>query len=529
MREGTFMGELPMVDSRYDYLIIGAGTAGCVLAARLSEDPSVSVCVIEAGPDYPTLESLPPKIRDGLLTSADIMPGDHEWGFTASPNADAPEMFVPRGKIVGGSSAVNGQMFLRGVPEDFDGWAAAGNPLWSFDSVLPFFVNLENDLDFSGAYHGKIGPIPVRRWARPEWLPPQEAFYAACRDAGYPDSPDHNAPDATGVGPTPLNQVDRVRWSTHVGYLMPARARRNLTVMSDTLALRVLVETGRAIGAELSHEKGISRIGAGEVILSAGPIKSPQLLMLSGIGPAAELRRFGIGVIVDLPGVGRNVRDHPNVGVLFPYADSYRVRPDLPRYQVILRYTAPGSPFRNDLQIFFTSFATRRVDRGGTGMDSLGIAFQPVLNLAVSQGVFALQSADPTVQPRLDYHLLDEEFDRARMRHAMRMCADLGDHASFRDLVSGLTTPERRVLDSDVALDRWLRREVATTHHISGTCRMGPSSDRMTVVDERGRVHGVRSLRVADASIMPDCVRANTNATVMMIGERLADIIRTVG
>ena len=529
MREGTFMGELPMVDSRYDYLIIGAGTAGFVLAARLSEDPSVSVCVIEAGPDYPTLESLPPKIRDGLLTSADIMPGDHEWGFTASPNADAPKMFVPRGKIVGGSSAVNGQMFLRGVPEDFDGWAAAGNPLCSFDSVLPFFVNLENDLDFSGAYHGKIGPIPVRRWARPEWLPPQEAFYAACRDAGYPDSPDHNAPDATGVGPTPLNQVDRVRWSTHVGYLMPARARRNLTVMSDTLALRVLVETGRAIGAELSHEKGISRIGAGEVILSAGPIKSPQLLMLSGIGPAAELRRFGIGVIVDLPGVGRNVRDHPNVGVLFPYADSYRVRPDLPRYQVILRYTAPGSPFRNDLQIFFTSFATRRVDRGGTGMDSLGIAFQPVLNLAVSQGVFALQSADPTVQPRLDYHLLDEEFDRARMRHAMRMCADLGDHASFRDLVSGLTTSERRVLDSDVALDRWLRREVATTHQISGTCRMGPASDRMTVVDERGRVHGVRSLRVADASIMPDCVRANTNVTVMMIGERLANIMRTVG
>jgi choline dehydrogenase len=438
-------------------------------------------------------------------------------------------MFVPRGKIVGGSSAVNGQMFLRGVPEDFDGWAAAGNPLWSFDSVLPFFVNLENDLDFSGAYHGKTGPIPVRRWARPEWLPPQEAFYAACRDAGYPDSPDHNAPDATGVGPTPLNQVDRVRWSTHVGYLMPARARRNLTVIPDTLALRVLVETGRAIGAELSHENGISRVGAGEVILSTGPIKSPQLLMLSGIGPAAELRRFGIRVVADLPGVGRNVRDHPNVGVVFPYADSYRVRPDLPRYQVILRYTAPGSPFRNDLQIFSTSFATRRVDRGGTGMDSLGIALQPVLNLAVSQGVFTLQSADPTVQPQLDYHLLDEEFDRARMRHAMRMCADLGDHASFRELVSGLTTPERRVLDSDVALDRWLRREVATTHHISGTCRMGPASDRMTVVDERGRVHGVRSLRVADASIMPDCVRANTNATVMMIGERLADIIRTVG
>ena len=269
-------------------------------------------------------------------------------------------------------------------------------------------------------------------------------------------------------------------------------------------------------------------MNAGQVILSAGSIKSPHLLMLSGIGPAEQLAKFGIAPVVDLPGVGRNLRDHPNIGVLFPYSDAYSVPPELPRYQVILRYTAPDSQLRNDMQIFFSSFATRRVDRGGTGMESLGIAFQPVLNFAASLGELGLQSADPTVQPRLDYHLLDEAFDRQRMRHAMRICADLGTHAAFSELVSGKTAPDRAVLDSDSELDRWLRREVGTTHHISGTCRMGPADDPMNVIDERGRVHEIQNLRVADASIMPDCVRANTNATVMMIGERMADIIRNL-
>jgi choline dehydrogenase len=247
--------------------------------------------------------------------------------------------------------------------------------------------------------------------------------------------------------------------------------------------------------------------------------------MLSGAGPAEQLASFGIRVKSDLPGVGQNLRDHPNIGVLFPYSSSFSVAPDQPRYQVILRYTAPASALRNDMQIFFSSFATPRVDRGGTGMESLGIAFQPVLNLAASQGALTLQSTKPLTHPRLEYHLLDEEFDRQRMRHAMRMCAQLGTHAAFFELVSGRTTPGQVVLDSDSELDRWLRLNVGTTHHISGTCKMGPASDKMAVVDQTGRVHGVRNLRVADASIMPDCVRANTNATVMMIGERMADLI----
>lgn len=302
-----------------------------------------------------------------------------------------------------------------------------------------------------------------------------------------------------------------------------------MTVIPDTLALRVIIENGQAMGAELLGQGGLTRAVAGQVILSAGPIKSPHLLMLSGIGPAGQLAEFGIATEVDLPGVGRNLRDHPNIGVLFPYSDSYRVPPELPRYQVILRYTAPDSPTRNDMQIFFTSFATPRVDGGGTGMESLGIGFLPVLNLAVSQGELGLQSADPTVQPQLDYHLLDEAFDRQRMRHAMRLCADLGKHEAFSEIVSGMTTPDDAVLDSDSELDRWLRREVGTTHHISGTCRMGPADDPLNVIDERGRIHGIQNLRVADASIMPDCVRANTNATVMMIGERMADIIQTLG
>ena len=453
----------------FDYLIVGAGTAGCVLAARLSEDSSVTVGIIEAGPDYPDMDSLPSSIKQGLYTSADIIPGDHEWGIHASPNSHARPMLVPRGKVVGGSSAVNGQMFLRGIPEDFNNWAAEGNPQWDFDAILPYYKKLERDLNFSDEYHGTSGPIPVWRHSREDWLSPQKAFESACISEGYESCPDHNAPYVSGVGATPLNQLEGVRWSTSVGYLMPARQRPNLQIVANATVTKLVIKNGTTSGAEAIIDGRRESFNAREVILAAGPIGSPQLLMLSGIGPESVLRKHDIDVAVDSPGVGQNLRDHPNIGLLWPYADGFSVGPDQPRYQVILRYTAPGSTHRNDMQVFFSSFATPRVDRGGDGMTSLGIAMQPVLNLAKSQGTLSLRSADPHEQPDLEYHLLDESFDIERMSHAIRMCAELGKHPAFEGLVSGETSPDRDTLESDEQLEEWMRQNVGTTHHISGT------------------------------------------------------------
>ncbi len=517
-----------MIRSGYDVIVVGAGTAGSILAARLSEDPGCSVLLLEAGPDYPSLESLPDKLKYGYTTAADITPGDHDWMFMGRATAQAGPMLAPRGKVTGGSSAVNGEIFLRGIPEDFDAWASLGNSEWSFEKVLPCFCRLERDLDFDGDFHSADGPIPVRRFKREEWLPPQLAFHAACRAAGFADSPDHNNPAASGVGPLPLNNLDGIRWSTNVGYLNPSRRRPNLTLRPECLVHRVVFEGKRAVGVWLQSGDALSTVHAGEIILSAGAIGSPHLLMLSGVGPADRLNSTGIPIKVDLPGVGRNLCDHPHVGALWTPQPGYPMDPDMPRYQVALRCTAAGSHLRNDLQILMISFATGRVDRGGDGRTPAGIAIQPVLNLSLGKGELRLQSADPTLQPALDYNLLADPFDRRRLREALHLCLRLAQHPSFEGILGPRIAPTDGALASDDALDDWMLHEVTTTNHISGTCKMGPVSDTTAVVNQYGRVHGLEGIRIADASIVPDCVRANTNATTMMIGERMADLIRTV-
>jgi choline dehydrogenase len=510
---------------RYDVIIVGAGSAGAILAARLSEDPGRSVLLLEAGPDYAGLEALPPKIKHGLVTAADILASDHDWGYVGQPSPVAGPMAVPRGKVTGGSSAVNGQIFLRGIPEDFDAWAEAGNPAWGWGQVLPCYRRLERDLDFRDDYHGTDGPIPVRRDPRGEWLPPQVAFAEACLEAGFPECPDHNAPQVSGVGPTPMNTLRGVRWSTSLGYLDPARHRLQLTLRSRCQVEGVVVEGRRAIGVLVRSGGERFTVRGDEVVLSAGAIGSPHLLLLSGVGPADDLRAAGLPVRVDLPGVGKNLRDHPHVYTAWRPSSGYPMDPDLPRYQTLLRYTAPGSSRRNDLQLLMSAFASGRVDRGGDGRTPLGMVIQPVLNLAAGQGELRLRSPDPGVQPALDFNFLAEAEDRRRLREAVRLCAGLGGAPAFREILAGRLAPGDDDLASDAALDAWMRREVTTTNHISGTCKMGPAADPLAVVDERGRVHGLEGLRVADASIMPDCVRANTNATAMMIGERMADRI----
>jgi choline dehydrogenase len=509
----------------YDVIVVGAGSAGAILAARLSEDSSRRVLLLEAGPDYPELDGLPHKLKHGYITAADILPSDHDWGYVGQATPDAAPMGVPRGKVTGGSSAVNGEIFLRGIAEDFLNWAAEGNDLWSFDQVLPFYCRLERDLDFGGDHHGHIGPIPVKRWPRAEWLPPQSAFHAACLEAGFPDCPDHNALEVTGVGPIPLNTLEGVRWSTQVAYLNPVRARPNLKIVANCTARRIIVEGQRAVGIVAERSAEEFPLYAGEVILSAGAVGSPHLLLLSGIGPADQLRQFGIQCVMDLPGVGQNLRDHPHVYSTWQPKNDMRMDPRLPRYQVALRYTASGSSLRNDMQILMVSFATGRVDRGGDGVTPLGITLQPVLNLAAGRGELCVQSADPRIQPRIDFRFLDEAFDRQRLRDALRLCVDLAGHAPFEAILDRRVAPSDEALASDALLDQWMTREVTTTNHISGTCKMGPVSDPLAVVSQEGRVHGIAGLRVADASIMPNCVRANTNATAMLIGERMSALL----
>lgn len=502
---------------KYTHIVVGAGSAGAALATRLSEDPERSVLLLEAGPDYPDLETMPVDLKFGWGTGADfVVEDEHNWKYTAKSTAKGPIMDVPRGKVTGGTSAINGQVFLRAIPEDFEYWVSMGNDEWSYEQVLPYYRKLETDTDFSDDFHGTEGPIIVRRHPLDELQPDQAAFYNACVAAGYAENPDHNHPDATGVGPYPLNNPEGIRWSTAIGFLSMARHRINLTIRPNCTTRRVLFDDTRATGVEVESGGESFVVNGDEIILSAGPIGSPHLLMLSGIGPADQLAEHGISLVKDVPGVGQNLRDHPTVHV------SWRAQPDVPAppqevgpQKVALRYTAPGSDIKNDM---IKVMRFRKIDR--LLVMSVG------LYLALGKGELKLQSPDPDVQPSLDYNYLQEAEDRRRLREGVRLCLELVDMKEFEKVVGERVNPDDAALASDNALDEWLMRSVSTMHHISCTAKMGPDSDPMAVVDQHGRVKGVQSLRVVDGSIMPDCTRANTNVPIMMMAERIADFIK---
>ena len=498
----------------HDVVVIGAGSAGAVIAARASEDPNRTVLLLEAGPDYPVLAETPEDLVNGDRNSV----FDHDWGFSFTPVAGGRSTPFPRGRVVGGSSAVNTAIALRGMPEDYDHWAELGNDEWSWEKVLPAFCRLERDLDFgSEPYHGDAGPITIRRYPVSEMTAPQSAFLEAAEELGWPACPDANDPWGWGAGPHPMNKLGQLRVSTAVGYLAPARVRPNLTIQPSSPVHRLEIAGGRVTGAVVADG---SVVRGRLFVLCGGAIGSPVLMLRSGLGPRWELESLGIDVVADVPGVGANLSDHPAALVVCEVKESCRelVSMELPIIQTILRYTAPGSRWRNDLQIEQLTWAGRPTDPPSFGLAA-------VLEQVDGVGSLRLTSAEPDAPVAIEPNFCAEPSDVDRLVDCFMDTLAFTETKALRSMIERVRFP-RLPVDRDTVRDL-VRKYSGSGYHPCGTVRMGPADDGSAVVDQFGRARCVDGLVVADASIMPTVPRANTNLTCIMIGEMVGEWLRT--
>jgi choline dehydrogenase-like flavoprotein len=529
------------VNAPFDYLIVGAGTAGCVLAARLSEDPQTHVCLIEAGGP-----ARHPFIQVPALVGLAIAHRGLTWGLGTEPQAalNNRRIPLPRGKVIGGSGSINGMAYHRGHPRDYDDWAAAGNAGWSWNEVLPYFRRSENNADRRELdVHGIDGPIHVTHIREPNRL--NQAFLDAfAAIGGYRPCDDFTGLDPEGYGLRQGTIHRGRRDSSACALLMPAVHRPNLTVLTRTAVTGIRIEAGRATGVDVSAADGQHPLLATrEVLLCAGAVHSPQLLMLSGIGPAQHLESLGIGVKADLGGVGANYHDHPAVPIALEMRDttsyglSWRTVPralwNLTEYALARRGPLASNVFESTA--FIRSHA-------GAARPDIQIAFQParrnpgtfplplghgfalsVVNLYPrSRGEVRLASNDPRIAPQVNPNLLADPEDGAPLLRGLRLARQLCDTPAFAPYRATEVRPGRRV-QSDADLLAYLRQATATAHHPVGSCRMGV--DAMAVVDPKLRVHGIEALRVVDGAVFPGIVGGNTNAPIVMVAEKGADLV----
>ena len=522
-----------------DYIIVGGGSAGCVMAARLSEDPDVSVLLLEAGPrDTDRYIHMP-------VGFFKISAGPLSWGYETEPGRAVKGRTIPypQGRVLGGGSSINAQVFTRGCPEDYDAWAEEeGCAGWSFREILPLFRRSEDNDTFAGPYHGHGGPLGVSS-GHPH--PLTRLFVQAAQEAGLPFNPDFNGAHQAGTGFYQTTTRKGKRCSTAVGYLRPALGRPNLVVRTDAMVRRIVIEGGRAVGVEIAVEGRAEIVRAErEVIVASGAIGSPKLLMLSGIGPAAHLREHGIDVVHDLPGVGQNLQDHTNIDIVYqlngPHSfDKYKK----PHWKVLagLEYLALGKgPVASniveggafwwgdraektpDLQFHFLPGAG--VEKGvGSVPGGNGCTLNSYHTRPRSRGSVTLRSADPNHAPRIDTNAFSDPYDLARAVDGVKISQEIMAQAAFKPFIAAEHIPGKGVRTLR-EYEEFARSAARTAYHPVGTCRMGVGED--AVVDPELRVRGIEGLRVCDSSIMPRLVSSNTNAPTVMIGEKASDLIR---